>query len=103
MAKDDYFVVLYRVLRYLYACLKAGETAEPGAMGAEALGIHPGYWRYLMEHLAADGYASGIEVSPAHTHFYGAQITPAGIEYLLENRMMQKAADALRPFIALGA
>lgn len=25
MAKDDYFVVVYKILKYLYECLKKGE------------------------------------------------------------------------------
>lgn len=28
MAKDDYFVLAYRVLAYLYECLKAGERPD---------------------------------------------------------------------------
>ena len=28
MAKDDYHVIVCKILKYLYACLKAGENAE---------------------------------------------------------------------------
>ncbi len=28
MAKDDYFVLAYRILKYLYECFKAGERAD---------------------------------------------------------------------------
>ena len=28
MAQNDYFVIVYRVLKYLYDCLKKGEKPE---------------------------------------------------------------------------
>ena len=28
MAQDDYFVIVYQVLKYLYDCLKKGEKPE---------------------------------------------------------------------------
>ncbi len=32
MAKDDYFVLVYKVLSYLYACLKKGKNIEPASL-----------------------------------------------------------------------
>lgn len=43
MAKDDYFVLAYRILKYLYECFKAGERADTEMFGPGALGINNGY------------------------------------------------------------
>lgn len=42
MAKDDYFVLAYRILKYLYECFKAGERADTDMFGPAALGINNG-------------------------------------------------------------
>ena len=35
MAKNDYHVIVYRILLYLYACLKGGEDVDPrGSTGS---------------------------------------------------------------------
>lgn len=44
MAKDDYFVLAYRILKYLYECFKAGERADTDMFGPSALGINNGRW-----------------------------------------------------------
>lgn len=103
MAKDDYFVLAYRVLAYLYGCLKADEAPLAEAVSPDALGIGGGYWRYLMENLSGEGYLSGVQAQRCSVLVRGIQITPKGIEYLLENPLMGKAEKALRPFQALGA
>ena len=38
MAQDDYFVIVYQVLKYLYECLKKGEKPEACRLTA-VLGI----------------------------------------------------------------
>ena len=38
MAKDDYFVLAYRILSYLYACFKAGERPVSVYVVGRALG-----------------------------------------------------------------
>lgn len=102
MARDDYFVLVYRVLNYLYACLKSGEKPEADAISPGALGINPAYWRYLMGHMAAAGLVSGITASLCAVRLGNVQITPKGIEYLQEDGMMQKAADDMRPSVCIG-
>lgn len=46
MAKDDYFVLAYRILKYLYECFKAGERADTDMFGPAALGINNGCWTW---------------------------------------------------------
>ena len=46
MAKDDYHVIVYQILSYLYQCLKKGESADGNKLnyGSELLRINKSYW-----------------------------------------------------------
>ena len=54
MAKDDYFVLVYKILSYLYAVLKEGRPPEEKLLRHDSplLGVNEVYWTYIMEHLA---------------------------------------------------
>ena len=43
MAQNDYFVIVYQVLKYLYECLKKGEKPEACYLTASAYNIHENY------------------------------------------------------------
>jgi len=105
MAKNDYFVLAYRVLSYLYACLKEGEPADWEYLNYNTKDFPIGeeYFRYLLEHLLLDEYIEGIVlISRVGTKAKGIKetdgisITPKGIEYLQENSTMKKAAEFLK-------
>ena len=101
MAKDDYFVLAYRVLKYLYECFKAGERAEMEEFSPSVLGINGGYWVNLMESLSIEGYITGITFpsaigAPKSPKVQNLKITEKGILFLQENSTIQKAADFLR-------
>ena len=65
------------------------------------------YWDYLLENLSDDGYIEGIVVvrpdngTTIIKKTANFRITPLGIEYLLENNMMKKAAKAVKEFAGL--
>lgn len=101
MARDDYFAIVYKLLRYLYSCFKAGEAPDMDMMDAAALGINEGYWGNIIESLNEDGYIKGVSIlqrvgSPAGIKFTDLKITPKGIEYLEESSMMHKAKEAAK-------
>lgn len=103
MAKDDYFVIVYRILDYLYGTLKAGKPVNVELISAvnKRFVINQPYWEYIIRTIYADGYLAGITVYQAddETHITGLegiQITPKGIEYLLANSMMTKVKQALK-------
>lgn len=103
MAKDDYFVLAYRILAYLYACLKAGEQSDLKHICAEELGITPNYWEYIMRHLHQEGFIEGIFVvnvigraTPQIKLTPATMITPKGIEFLENNSTMAKAKNFLK-------
>ncbi len=101
MAKNDYFVIAYRILSYLYECFKAGETPDVSMFGPDALNISNGYWANVMESLYEDGYIKGIAMIPRIGGAPGVKlidpkITSKGIEYLQDNSTMQKAKNFLK-------
>ncbi len=101
MAKDDYFVVAYRILVYLYACVKSGVKPAEEVLSPEKLDITPQYWLYVMEHLQSDGYITDIYFGRLlggipTVKIHDLQITPKGIEFLQENSTMGKAKEFLK-------
>lgn len=101
MAKDDYFILAYRILSYLYACFKAGERPDTELFGPDALKISKGYWANILESLYNEGYIIGIAFLSAvgstdTVKLINLKITQKGIEFLQENTMMQKSKDFLK-------
>ena len=105
MAKDDYHVIAYRILAYLYACLKTGEKPSLGYLryGTEDFPIGKDYWNYILRHLYEDGFVEGVVVMPVVGSRSKAvkitediMVTPEGIAYLDENSAMQRAKKFLK-------
>lgn len=105
MAKDDYHVIVYQILAYLYQCLKKGTPVDKTKLdyGSELLGINKSYWAYIIYHMQSMGLIAGIvfvdidnvEI-PLATRLENARITPKGIEYLCDNSFMEKAKRFLK-------
>lgn len=101
MSKNDFFVVAYRILSYLYECFMMGEKPDLDMYSPEALKINNGYWTNVMETLSDDGYIKGITFVPRTGGAPGIKlsnpkITAKGIEYLQENSAIQKAKSFLK-------
>lgn len=101
MAKDDYFVIAYRILDYLYQCFKQGVQPDISFISAEALQINRGYWLNMMASLHQEGYITGIAFSNAVGQYRGLRatdirITQRGIEFLEDNSKMAKVKDFLQ-------
>lgn len=102
MAKDDYFVLAYRLLAYLYDCLKKEKKPDWEYMMYETkqFPISEDYFVYLFEQLCNGGYIEGVLVFPQNGYCgikdTGIRITPKGIEFLQENSCMKRAAQFLK-------
>ena len=103
MAANDYHVIVYQILAYLYSCLKDGVDVDLASIEKfkEENLINDKYWQYILLHLAECGYVEGLQAVPLLGGKQGVKcttdfnITPMGIEYLLENSLMQKAKTLL--------
>lgn len=100
MARDDYHVIVYQILAYLYQQLKKGENVDARLISAESpmYRINSKYWKYIMKNLLNDGYIEGITIGKyiAGEEVEGldyCMITPKGIEYLTDNSTISKAKE----------
>lgn len=104
MAKDDYHVIVYQILAYLYTQLKAGEPVDEKMLEHDSryLGINEKYWIYVIDNLLKQGLITGpviIDTWGNEKMVSGldeTQITPAGIEFLCENSFLSKAKEFLK-------
>jgi hypothetical protein len=103
MAKDDYFVIVYRLLKYLYACLKKSKDPSTEVLDAEFFMIDEKYWEYIIRHLKEGEYVEGVTLislmnRPDKCVKIGLnfKITPKGIQYLEENPIFQKVKGAVK-------
>lgn len=104
MSRDDYFVLVYQILAYLYTCLKEGQQVDPKYLKPDSplLGVNEQYWTYIMVNILKQGYIEGITVTKAWgkqsiiSELEACMITPEGIEYLCDNSFMQKARQLLK-------
>lgn len=118
MAKDDYHVIVYQILSYLYVRLKSGEPVEVDGINYDCKNflINKRYWQYIMINLLKDGYIEGITAEERHyvsgpqiviNDLECCQITPKGIDYLIDNSLLAKAKDlvdsaaAIAPLVEL--
>ena len=62
MARDDYYVIVYKILAYLYIKLKTGEEIEPEMLmyDGSLFQINRKYWVYIFENLFNDGYITDV-------------------------------------------
>ena len=102
MAANDYHVVVYQILAYLYNCLKDGKEVNLHSIEnfKDDNNINEKYWQYILKHLHESGLIEGV----TPVIFIGGRglkctadfaITPLGIDYLAENSNMQKAKQAV--------
>lgn len=101
MSKDDYFVLVYRLLDYLYTCLKTGAPVDHSLLTHTAFGIPQSYLEYLFKRVYEQGFIDGVRVvnrlgSGPTIDISNIEITPKGIEYLLENNMMSKVKKTIQ-------
>lgn len=104
MPKDDYDVVVFKILTYLYACLKRKITFDERTFD-EAICrncIHDMYFSDIIRMMKKDGYIENVTITRAWGNDYiissqleDMRITSAGIDYLKENSKMNKIKDIL--------
>lgn len=105
MAKDDYHVIVYQILSFLYQRLKKGEPVDVTMLAPEGplFKVNKRYWAYIIYNLSRYGMIEGVDFIeldgmgiPCAAQLDGIMITPAGIEYLCDNSFMEKAKSFLK-------
>lgn len=109
MAKNDYHVIVYQILSYLYITLKEGTPVDPEMLEFQSkyLNINERYWKYILINMLNDGYIRGIVVNRMWgseftiDNLEDCEITPKGIEYLTDDRFLKKAVQFLKDVKAI--
>jgi hypothetical protein len=103
MSKDDYYVIAYRFLKYLYDCLKQSKSPNIEVLDAEFFDIDDEYWEYIIKNLYEEGFVEGITLVPVLNRknplikgLNNIRITPKGISYLFENSLFQKIKGTVK-------
>lgn len=97
MASDDLPVIVYKLLAYIYECMKR-EAVPTEAQARELTQANDTMLYAAVEAALSKGLLSGVEIKRyfdggARLVFSDAMLTLDGAEYLLENSTMQKAAN----------
>lgn len=104
MAKDDYYVIVYKILAYLYKQLKNGEPIEPEMLmyDGSLFQINRSYWTYIFTNMLEQGFIKGLHDTRTGDGYYikeqlsNCEITPKGIDYLCDNSLLEKAKEFLK-------
>lgn len=104
MAHDDLHVVMYKILAYLYDCMKRGKRPDAERVSHTHLGITYAYWCDVLRILVKDGYVEGVafaaadQTDAAFPVLEAPKITREGVEFMGENTMMHRALEMLKEF-----
>lgn len=95
-------VIIYKILRYLYECMKEGKRPELSEMccDCQLFKIPESYWNQIILELVESGYVRGFLYRMTKdgliiTMTDSAAITMKGVHFLEENSRMQKAKQFL--------
>lgn len=102
MAKDDMDVIIYKILRYLYDCMKVGKapTLEDMCCNSKLFNIPQTYWNHIIYELITSGYIRGFiyrytKDGICITMTDSVAITLDGVHFLEENKRMNKVKEFL--------
>lgn len=101
MAQDDMFVVMYKIIAYLYDCMKKGDDPDIKQYGFTAMGVPEPYWNKVMKQLVDHGLIDGVSVITTGSGDIivtpvDPTVTMEGVQFAQENSMMAKAAKFLK-------
>lgn len=103
MAKDDMHVIIYKLLAYLYDCMKSGKEPERAMFDRDSAifcGVPDKYRCAIVYQMSQRGYVTGFKVDYSDDRrdviVIDPEITLDGVEYMFENSMMNRALSYLR-------
>ena len=103
MAQDDMHVLMYKVLTYLYDCLKRGKGPDKEMLqsyGPLFGGVPETYWTAVWLEMVDKSLVKGVTKTPYDNEtlvvLVAPRVTLEGVEFMNENSMMAKAKDFLK-------
>ena len=93
MASDDFDVIQFKVLTYLYQCIKDGVNPSPERAYAK---VNPVYWSAVLGDLRDHGYVKADSLVFVDGERYSnIRITSEGVEFLRESPKMRRVKEFL--------
>ena len=101
MASDDFEVVAFKILSYLYRCMKSGKKVDIAAL-RQLVGCNETYFGAVARSLQSKGLVEGFDFdafsgividSPNIAAMSDPMITMDGAIFVSENSRMRKAKD----------
>ena len=97
LGNDDYPVIEYKILSYLYACLKSGKDPDARKIDTVAFGLNGRYWERIILLLAESRKVVGVyKDDDDKVVFDKLSITTKGIERLFDSDIMKMAAEFVK-------
>ena len=100
MARDDYYVVVYCLLKCLYDYLKHGQHISNDKLKELSSNLNYDYCIYILANMYEEGFITGVELintfSGKDVKIIDLQITPKGIDYLQNNSTMHKTLEWIK-------
>lgn len=100
MENNDVEILIYKILTYLYECLKQGKQTEIECYSWESkiMNIPYKYWAWIMTVLIEKELIEGLEVTKDNSIRVcePCKITFEGVEFLHENNGMKEAKEFLK-------
>lgn len=103
MAQDDMYVIAYKILAYIYDCMKRGARPADSMLAhdGDMFRIEYSYWATIIKELVDKGYLNGVLVSKMSdgtliVQFDDPKVTMEGVDFLKENSRMKKALAFLK-------
>lgn len=112
MAKDDYDVIVYKILLYFYGCLKRTIRFERIVFfkAIDKDNLNEEYLTDILLMMQDSGLIRGVETVNAWgrdsiliSDYKDIRITPEGIGYLHDNSRMEKAKKAIQEMLDITA
>ncbi|MCL2679907.1 MAG: YjcQ family protein [Coriobacteriia bacterium] len=97
MSADDFDVIVFKILEYLYACLKEGVSPNIDK-ARDVAGCNKVYFAAVISSMLDDGYVGGVAIKAWGgdvVNIDKVNITQAGAQYLSESGKMAKVRDFL--------
>lgn len=98
----DNFKIIYKILKHLEASLD-NEVLDMEPVSAEQLRISYERWSAILRMLQDEGYIRGLVMTMTESDSHPQLVQPVrpsmtlkGLEYLTDNRMMQRAGMLLK-------
>lgn len=108
MPQDDFNLISFKLLTYLYACLKRKIFFDEASFSAITEGVDEAYRNDVLYMLSEEGYIEGLDFIKAWgqnrllaNDLSEARITKKGIDFLTENSSMTKIKNIMLNHVGL--